>query len=128
MVVGKPVVCLACRETSYLYAKGVGFHPYIWEMNCQLCHSFALAVDAYKAEHEELYKSLVQLRGQYIQGMNGGVLEKEIIDLAEEFDKELDNRLCQCGGHLSISAKPKCIYCDIEIADSYFHYSDDAPR
>ena len=33
MSLGKPVVCPACRETSYLYPKGAGLHPDHWEVH-----------------------------------------------------------------------------------------------
>ncbi len=128
MSLGKPVACPACRSTSYLYPKGVGHQPYIWEMNCDLCHHYNLAINGHLPEHEELYKRLCRLRKRYIEDETGMDLEHEMNELAEEYDDALDNRLCGCGGHLSISAKPKCIFCDVEIAGSYFHYSDDAPR
>lgn len=128
MSLGKPVTCPACREISYLYPKGIGPQPYMWEMNCNLCHLSNLGVNAYIPEHEELYKRLNLLRKQYIEDASSEELQSEIEELAEEYDGELDNRLCECGGYLSISATPKCIYCDVEISDSYFHYSDDAPR
>ena len=128
MSLGKPIVCPACRETSYLYPKGVGYQPYIWEMNCNLCHLHNLGLDAYVTEHEELYEKLVQLRNRYIAGETSKELENEINNLSEEFDNKLNNRICECGGHLSISAKPKCIFCDLDIFDSYFHFTDDAPH
>ena len=127
MSLGKPVVCPACRETSYLYPKAVGYQPYIWEMNCNICHLFNLGVNAYIPEHKELHNSLNQLRKRYIEGETSKDLEHEINHLCDDYDYKLDNRLCECGGHLSISAKPKCIYCDVEIFDPFFHYSDDAP-
>lgn len=55
-------------------------------------------------------------------------MNNEIYNLSEEHDSVLDNRFCECGGHLSRIAKPKCIYCDIEIFDSFFNYTDDAPN
>ncbi len=55
-------------------------------------------------------------------------MKNEIYNHSEEHDSVLDNRFCECDGHLSIIAKPKCIYCDIEIFDSFFHYSEDAPN
>ena len=96
-------------------------------MNCTLCHLYGLGVDAYVPEHVALYKKLNLLRGRYIKGETSNDLEHEIANLSDEYDNRLDNRLCECGGRLSISAKAKCIYCDLEIFDSYFHYSDDAP-
>jgi hypothetical protein len=125
---GKPVVCVSCRETSYLYPKGVGYHPYQWEMNCNLCHHYAIGLDAYIPEHTVVVKTLEQLRKRYIDGQSNRELEREIHALAQEFDSILDNRVCGCGGSLSITAKPKCIYCDIEIFDSYFHVADEAPH
>ena len=128
MSLGKPVVCPVCRETSYLHPKGSVSQPYIWEMNCSLCHLTGSAVNAYIPEHEELYKILNTLLTRHIEGETSEDLKREIDALAEEYDNKLDNRLCECGGYLSISAKPKCIFCDVEISDSYFHYADDTPR
>ena len=128
MSLGKPVVCSSCREKSYLYPKGVGHHPYLWEMNCNLCHRYNIGLDAYIPEHTDVVKRLQKLREKYISGKSTQELEKEINSLAEEFDKELSNRVCECGGSLSTSSKPKCIYCDIEVFDSYFHIVDEAPH
>ncbi len=128
MTMGRPVVCPACRETSYLYPKAVGHQPYIWEMNCNLCHKFNLGVNAYNKEHEELHYKLNQLRERYLKGETSTDIESEINDFAEEYDNKLNNQICECGGHLSICAKPKCIYCDVVIFDSFFHYSDESPK
>ncbi len=127
MSIRKPVMCPACRETSYLYPKAVGHHPYIWEMNCGLCHLYNFGVNAYLQGHDELHTKLGKLRERYIKGETSAELESEVNNLSAEYDNTLDNRICDCGGSLSISAKPKCIYCDVEIFDSFFHYADDAP-
>ena len=127
MSLGKPVVCSSCREKPYLYPKGVGHTPYLWEMNCNLCHRYGVGLDAYISEHTEIVKNLQKLKEEYIEGKSTKELENKINSLAEEFDAELSNRACECGGSLSISSKPKCIFCDIEIFDSYFHVADEAP-
>lgn len=124
MVVCKPVVCGACREESALFAKGVGFHPYEWEMNCSLCHRYGIGIDAYVCEHAEVLEALQALRGRYIAGSSTAELEAEVENLADEFDHILHNAGCECGGRLSIAAKPKCMFCDIEIFDSHFHFVD----
>jgi hypothetical protein len=126
MAVGKPVVCPSCRETSYLYPKAVGHHPYEWEMNCSLCHNYAVGLNAYEEGHAELIKTLEALRTLYLAGESSQQLEQEIKGLAEEGDGVLLNRVCECGGNLSIVAKPKCIYCDVEISDSFFHVADES--
>ena len=127
MSLGKPLVCSACREISYLFPKGVGFHPYEWEMNCNLCHRYAVGLNAYVPQHTDSVKVLQKLRERHINGESTEELAKEVELLAEQFDGVMDNRECECGGILSISAKPKCIFCDIEIFNSYFHVADDAP-
>lgn len=124
LTMGKPVVCAACGETSYLYPKGVGHQPYILEMNCSSCHRFNLGVDAYKEDHGKLHSILNELFDRFIGDESTKSLEREITDLAEEYDGILDNRKCECGGYISISAKPKCTHCDKEIFDSFFHYVD----
>ena len=124
MVICKPVVCSACREESALFVKGVGFHPYEWEMNCSLCHRYGIGLHAYVPEHTEVLEALQSLRERYIAGSSTSDLETEVENLAYKFDNILHNAGCECGGRLSISAKPKCIFCDIEIFDSYFHFVD----
>lgn len=126
LTMGKPIVCLACGETSYLYPKGVGHQPYIWEISCNSCHLFNLGVDAYNEEHKKLHSVLNNLFDRFIEGESSKDLEKEITDLTEKYDSILDNRECECGGKISIAAKPKCTHCDKEIFDSYFHYIDKA--
>jgi len=126
MIMGKPVICQACREISYLYPKAVGHQPYYWEMNCTFCHKFNLGVNAYN--QEKLHYKLNELRVRYLYGATSADLESEINDLAVEYDNKLENRICECGGYLSISAKPKCIYCEVEIFDSFFHYLDETPK
>ena len=125
MAVGKPIVCPACRETSYLYPKGVGYQPYQWEMSCDLCHRYAIGLDAYIAEHTEVVEALQALRERYLNGESSQSLQGPVEALADQFDGILDNRRCECGGKLSLAAKPKCLYCDIEIFDSYFHFADE---
>ena len=127
MAVGKPVVCPSCRETSYLFPKGVGYQPYIWEMNCGLCYRHGLGLNAYLAEHAPIVKALERLRRRYLDGAPSKELASDINGLAEAFDHLLDNRACDCGGELSISACPKCLYCDILLSDSYFHFADELP-
>ncbi len=122
---GAQVVCPACRETSNLFPKGVGHHPYQWEMNCSICHCYAVGLDAYIAQHTEVVKELERLRERYLNGESTQGLANQIEDLAKQFDGILSNRECECGGALSIAAKPKCIHCDIEIFDSYFHVADE---
>lgn len=85
-------------------------------------------MDAYIPEHTSAVKTLQKLRQRYIEGESTQELESEISDLAEVFDALLSNRACECGGSLSIASKPKCIYCDIEVFDSYFHIADEAPH
>jgi hypothetical protein len=124
MVVGRPLVCGACREVSALFAKGVGFHPYEWEMNCNVCHRYGIGLDMYVPEHTEALEALQALRKRYIAGSSTAELATEVENLADKFDRILHNARCECGGRLSIAAKPKCIFCDVEIFDSYFHFVD----
>lgn len=126
MSAGRPVQCPVCRETSYLYPKAVGHHPYEWEMNCTLCHRYAVGLNAYEEGHSDLVKILETLRSRYLAGEALQDLGAEVNRLAEDNDAVLLNRVCDCGGILSIAAKPKCIYCDVEISDSFFHVADDA--
>lgn len=124
MVICKPVVCRVCREESALFAKGVGYHPYEWEMNCSLCHRYGIGLDAYVPEHTEVLKALQALRKRHNASDSTAELAVEVENIADKFDHILHNRECECGGKLSIAAKPKCIFCDIEIFDSYFHFVD----
>ena len=124
MVICKPVFCSVCREDSALFAKGVGFHPYEWEMNCNICHRHGIGLDAYAPEHKEVLEILQALRERYIAGSSTAELAAEVENLAGKYDHILYNAGCECGGRRSIAAKPKCIFCDIEIFDSYFHFVD----
>jgi hypothetical protein len=124
MVIRRPVLCSACREASALFVKGVGFHPYEWEMNCTPCHRYGVGLDAYVAEHKEVLKALNILRDRYVAGSSTAGMAREVERLAYQFDGILINAECECGGRLSIAAKPKCIFCDVEIFDSYFHFVD----
>lgn len=126
MAMGRPVQCPSCRETSYLFPKGVGFHPYEWEMNCTLCHRYAVGINGYEEGHEGLIHKLEALRARYLAGETSEQLAQEVSVLAENNDGVLLSRVCECGGALSIAAKPKCIYCDIEISDSFFHVTDES--
>jgi len=125
MSLKKTAICVACRETIFLFPKGVGYQPYVWEMNCNICHRYNLGVNAYLPAHKELYTKLKHMRERYIKGETSEALASEMNALSVEYDHTLDNRLCECGGQLSILAKPKCIFCDVEVFDSYFHYSDE---
>ena len=93
-------------------------------MNCNLCHRYGIGLDAYVPEHTEVLDALKTLRSRYIQGSSSAELAAEVESLADQFDHILHNAGCECGGRLSIAAKPKCIFCDIEIFDSYFHFVD----
>jgi hypothetical protein len=124
MAPGRPVVCPVCREVSALFPKAVGFHPYQWEMNCSLCHRYDVGLDAYVAGHREVVEALCALRERYIEGESTAELAGEVGALAGRFDAVLSNAVCECGGRLSIAAKPKCIFCDVEVFDSYFHVAD----
>lgn len=124
MVVRRPLICNACREVSALFAKGVGYHPYEWEMNCSFCHRYAIGLDAYEPKHTEVFKKLQELRKQHVAGSSTVELAGEVESLAAQYDDLLSYAECECGGRLSIAAKPKCIYCDVEIFDSYFHFVD----
>jgi hypothetical protein len=124
LVIHKPIVCSACGETSALFSKGIGYHPYEWEMNCTLCHRYGIGLSAYTEEHKEIIESLNRLRTRFIAGSSTAELSTEIESLADHYDYLLYNSPCGCGGSLSIAAKPKCIYCDLEIFDSYFHFVD----
>jgi hypothetical protein len=126
MAVGRPVQCSACRETSYIYPKAVGHHPYEWEMNCSQCHRYAVGLNAYEEGHEGLIRKLEGLRTRYLAGETSEQLAKEVSMLTEDNDVVLLNSLCECGGSLSIAARPKCIFCDIEISDSFFHVADES--
>ena len=124
MTFGQPVVCPSCGKTSYIYPKAVGHQPYIWEINCKQCHLFNLGLNGYLSKHKEVVNKLDQLRERYINGTSTPELKKDILELSKLYDPILDNRKCECSGYLSISAKPRCIYCDVVIFDSYFHYSN----
>jgi hypothetical protein len=93
-------------------------------MNCSLCHRYAVGLDAYLPQHGEVVEALVSLRERFVSGASTEELKAEIELLAERFDGLLSNAECECGGRLSIAAKPKCVFCDIEIYDSYFHVAD----
>lgn len=124
MALGRSVVCPVCREVSALFPKGVGFHPYQWEINCSFCHRYEVGLDAYVPQHAEAVEALQALRNRYVTGASTEELAMEVESLAEQFDAVLSNAECECGGRLSIAAKPKCIYCDVEVFDSYFHVAD----
>lgn len=124
MAVGRPVVCPACREVSALYPKGVGFHPYEWEVSCTVCHRYDVGLSAYLPGHAEAVEALQRLRERYVEGASTEALAGEVEALAERFDGVLSNAECECGGRLSIAAKPRCIFCDVEIFGSCFHVAD----
>jgi len=125
---GKPIICPACGETSYLYPKGVGHQPYMWEINCSLCHQYNVGLNAYVPEHTEAVKTLQKLRERCLEGESTQELEPEMVNLSKQLYDVIDKEQCECGGTLSIFNKPKCIYCDIEIFDSYFHVADEPPQ
>lgn len=124
LVIHKPIICGACRETSSLFSKVVGYHPYQWEMNCTLCHRHGAGLNGHVKEHIEVIELLNALRSHYISGSSSAELSTKLEGLADQYDHLLHNSRCECGGSLSIAAKPKCIHCDLEIYDSYFHYVD----
>jgi hypothetical protein len=128
MSFGKPIICPSCGETSYLYPKGVGHQPYMWEINCSLCHRFNEGLNAYFPEHTETVKALQKLRERYLEGESTQELKPEMMNLSKHLYDVIGKEQCECGGTLSIIDKPKCIYCDIEIFDSYFHVADEPPQ
>lgn len=128
MSLGKPVICSACGKTSYLYPKGVGHQPYMWEINCSLCHRFNEGLNAYVPEHTEAVKALQNLRERYLEGESTLDIEPEMVNLSKQLYDVIDKEQCECGGTLSILDKPKCIFCDNEIFNSYFHFADGPPE
>ena len=95
-------------------------------MNCSQCHRYAVGLSAYEAGHEGLIHKLEGLRTRYLSGETSEQLEKEVSMLAADNDVVLLNRLCECGGTLSIAARPRCIFCDLEISASFFHVADES--
>lgn len=127
MFSGKPIVCPACKETSYLYPKGIGHQPYMWELNCNICHRFNVGLNAYIPEQTEAVNKLQKLREKYLEGATTQGLELDMVNLSKQLYEVIDKEQCECGGTLSILNKPKCIHCDVEIFNSYFHVTDERP-
>ena len=82
-------------------------------MNCSLWHRYGIGLDAYVPEHAEVLEVLQALRERYIAGSSTAELETEVENLADKYDHLLHYANCECGGKMSIAAKPKCFFCNI---------------
>ncbi len=92
-----------------------------WEVNCLNCH-YTASRGLCGYSNETAYRQLEELREDYLMGklahINAGVYE-----LARHYDSQLPEKKCRCGGCFSLAAKPRCIYCNAVLIDSFFHYS-----
>lgn len=128
MTMGRAVQCPDCQRRSYLYPKAVGYQPYLWEINCTRCHRFDIGLNAYTPDHQFAVESLEQLRETCLNRADPQALHAQVGLLASKYDSVLATKKCECGGDLSIVAKPRCLFCDAVISDSFFHFVDEAPE
>ena len=122
---GQAVTCPHCGQVSYIYPKGTGYQPYLWEVNCEKCHLFKIGLHAYRPDHRDAVEELQTLMDSFLdQGPIDSTMQR-IKELADKIDPILEHTICQCGGRLSVRAKPRCLHCDEVVLDSVFHYVDE---
>ena len=119
MTVGLPVECPQCKRRVGLFPKAIGMGAGNWEVNCSDCHNASYqGLSGYT--HDLAYSQLEELREQYLIGKVEDI-DTQNQKLANLYDSKLPWQKCDCGGHFSLAAKPRCIYCNAVLIDSYFH-------
>ena len=121
ITVALPVECPQCHQQVGLFPKAVGMGAGNWEINCSNCHNVASrGLCGYT--NQRVYSKLEELREDYMMGRLN-LINAEIHKLATQYDSQLPEKKCSCGGRFSLAAKPRCIYCDAVLIDSFFHCS-----
>ena len=119
MTVAFPVECPQCKKKVGLFPKAIGMGAGNWEVNCSDCHHASYqGLSGYT--DESAYGKLEELRENYLIGKLDR-LDAQVHELANLYDSKLPEQKCNCGGHFSLAAKPRCIYCNAVLIDSYFH-------
>ncbi len=124
---GVRVSCPKCgSDKSFLWPKLRGHSPTL-EASCDRCERVNYnALDPYS--HKEVVSRIQLIARQFHLGTHPDNLDALIGDLADEYDRLILPRQCQCGGYFSLSAKPRCRNCKAILYDSYFHFSGKAQK
>ena len=120
MTVGFPVECPECSKPVALIPKAVGMSAGNWEVNCIDCHN-ATSRGLSGYTERSAYNTLEELLEDYRMNRLTHI-DAAVHELAKRYDSQLPDATCHCGGSYSIAAKPRCIYCDAVVIDSYFHF------
>jgi len=115
-----PVTCPECRVEVLQDPKAIGMAAGSWEVCCDTCENVSCGgLSGY--EYPEIYKQLEELREKFNLGRNLESIYAEMSSLALQADQFLPERLCECGGHFSLAAFPRCPQCRTVVLRSPFH-------
>ncbi len=116
---GFPVDCEHCGHRSFRHPKYIGHSP-DWEVMCDFCHRFKW--DIVKPRKHDLTK-WHEFYQAYMKGrLNLQANQKQLQDMSGQLG--LPEISCECGGHYSMLAKPRCERCNHVLSDSLFHVFD----
>lgn len=117
---GLPYACPGCGLNLNLAPKAVGMGADNWELCCSKCpQNLADGLSGYT--HPDIYSQLEELREKFLLGRDLVELKKELLALSVECETLLENKSCDCGGHFSVAAPPRCPQCNSVVIDSCFH-------
>lgn len=110
-----PVRCERCGLWQALSPTPNGLMSPPWDGNCDSCFRHRPLVNGY--ESRELWTRLHDLKRLFLDGEWSETLDAELAEL----DAEIDHRpTCDCGGHFSLAARPRCRRCTTVLSDSFF--------
>ena len=114
-----------CGLGMQLRPKARGMGAGTWEVCCVSCHRVSISgLSVARAEQAQGYQAVEALEGDYLRGrINDEGLEEAIHRLAGEDDGVILPARCECGGHYSVAAKPRCARCASVLLDTYFYYA-----
>ncbi len=122
---GGPRQCPVCGFGMRLRLKAGGMGAGIWEVSCTTCYRVNYdGISAYRMEQELGYNAVSALETAYETGQVGDEeLEEAIGRLAKVYDATIRPTQCECDGHFSLAAKPRCARCASVLLDTYFCYA-----
>lgn len=116
------IECSGCRASQAVSPKGVGTDAASWEMSCTRCHRVRPGITAYAGPAESrLYDELCRLANRFRRRPEAADVTERIETISSHSDACRDGTPCECGGHFSLAAPPRCVACTTVLIDSPFH-------